>query len=398
MNPTPLLRPTEHGLYCEAGDFHVDPWRPVDRAVVTHAHADHACWGCGRYLTSREGAGVLRVRMGKEAVIDAVEYGHAVEIGGVKISLHPAGHILGSSQVRLEYRGEVWVVSGDYKVEADRTCTAFEPVRCHTFVTESTFGLPIYRWPAESVIFEQINAWWRSNAASGKASLLLAYALGKSQRLLSGLDPSIGPIYTHGAVEKLNQAYREAGVALPPTSYAGPAIKGKSWAGAMIVAPPSAQGTPWARKFGSISYALASGWMTIRGTRRRKAVDRGFILSDHADWPGLQQAIEATGASRVLVTHGYTSVVVRWLQEKGLEAEVVPTRYEGERDSAVEEAGELENPEGEGNAQAVHDRMPHGRGKRGLAPGPSSLFQNGVNRRGPGACPLFPVPHECEPL
>ncbi len=343
MDPDSLLRPTDQGLYCEAGDFFVDPWRPVARAVVTHAHADHACWGCGRYLTSREGAGVLRVRMGREAVIDPVAYGEVVEIQGVKISLHPAGHILGSSQVRLEHRGEVWVVSGDYKVEADRTCTPFESVRCHTFVTESTFGLPIYRWPTEASVFEQINAWWRSNAEAGKASLLLAYALGKSQRLLAGLDPSIGAIYTHGAVEKLNQPYREAGVALPPTSLAGPAIKGKSWAGSMIVAPPSAQGTPWARKFGSVSYALASGWMTIRGTRRRKAVDRGFILSDHVDWPGLLGAIEATGASRVLVTHGYTSVVVRWLREQGVEAEILPTRYEGERETSAEEleAGEL---------------------------------------------------------
>jgi putative mRNA 3-end processing factor len=332
MDTSPLLRTTEQGLYCEAGDFFVDPWRPVPRAVVTHAHADHACWGCERYLSSAEGAGVLRVRMGREALIDPVAYGQGVDVGGVRVSLHPAGHILGSSQVRLEHRGEVWVVSGDYKVEPDSTCSPFEPVRCHTFVTESTFGLPIYRWPSQSSVFGEINSWWRANAAAGKASLLLAYALGKSQRLLSGLDPSIGPIFTHGAVEKLTRAYREAGVALPTTSYAGSAIKGKGWAGSMIVAPPSAQGTPWARKFGPVSYALASGWMTIRGTRRRKAVDRGFVLSDHVDWPGLLGAIEATGASRVLVTHGYTSVVVRYLREKGIDADVVATRYEGERD------------------------------------------------------------------
>ena len=332
MNASDLLQPTEHGLYCEAGDFHVDPWRPVPRAVVTHAHADHACWGCGRYLTSSEGERVLRVRMGREAVIDSVAYGEGIDIGGVRVSLHPAGHILGSSQVRLEHRGQVWVVSGDYKVEPDATCTPFEPVRCHTFVTESTFGLPIYRWPAQRAVFDEINAWWRGNREAGKASLLLAYALGKSQRLLSGLDPSIGPIFTHGAVEKLNHAYRETGIDLPPTSYAGSAGKGKSWAGAMIVAPPSAQGTPWARKFGPVSYALASGWMTIRGTRRRKAVDRGFVLSDHVDWPGLLGAIEATGASRVLVTHGYSAVVVKWLREKGLDADVILTRYEGERD------------------------------------------------------------------
>jgi len=354
MEPSDLLRPTEHGLYCEAGDFHVDPWRPVPRAVVTHAHADHACWGSGRYLTSAEGLRVLQIRMGPEAIIDAIPYGESVDLGGVKVSLHPAGHILGSSQVRLEHRGEVWVVSGDYKVEPDATCTPFEPVRCHTFVTESTFGLPIYRWPSEGSVFAEVNAWWRSNQEAGKASLLLAYALGKSQRLLSGLDPSIGPILTHGAVEKLTRAYRETGVALPPTAYAGTAEKGKDWSRAIILAPPSAQGTPWARKFGPASYGIASGWMTIRGTRRRKAVDRGFVLSDHVDWPGLLGSIEATGASRVLVTHGYTAVVVRYLREKGIEADVVPTRYEGERDDKGADDSEAEaEAEAEGVGEAV---------------------------------------------
>ncbi|OJW16761.1 MAG: DNA ligase-associated DEXH box helicase [Planctomycetales bacterium 71-10] len=333
MNADDLLKPTDAGLYCEAGDFHVDPWKPVPQAVVTHAHADHACWGCGRYLGSEEGERVLRVRMGREAVIDALPYGSPLDVNGVRVSLHPAGHILGSAQVRLEHRGRVWVVSGDYKVEPDATCTPFEPVRCDVFVTESTFGLPIYRWPSQAAVFDEINAWWRANRDAGKASLLLGYALGKSQRLLSGLDPSIGPIYTHGAVEKLNRAYREGGVALPPTSYAGAAMKGKGWAGAMIVAPPSAHGTPWARKFAPLSTGIASGWMTIRGTRRRKALDRGFVLSDHVDWPGLLGSIESTGASRVLVTHGYTAVVVRYLRERGIAAEALATRYEGEGDA-----------------------------------------------------------------
>lgn len=340
MDATTLLQPTDHGLFCAAGDFFVDPWRPVPRAVITHAHADHACWGCGRYLTSAEGARVLQVRMGREAIIDAVGYGREVEQNGVKIALYPAGHILGSSQIRLEHQGEVWVVSGDYKVEPDATCTPFEPVRCHTFVTESTFGLPIYRWQEQGAVFDEINAWWRANKDEGKASLLLSYALGKSQRLLAGLDPSIGPIYAHGAVEKLNRAYRESGIELPETSYAGAGERGKSWAGAMIVAPPSAHGTPWSRKFAPVSAGLASGWMTIRGARRRRAVDRGFVLSDHVDWPGLMSAIEATEAERVLVTHGYTAVVVKWLREKGVDAEVVPTRYEGERDDAPADEAE----------------------------------------------------------
>lgn len=349
----PLLQLTDVGLYCEAGGFHVDPWRPVDRAVITHAHADHACWGCRRYLTSSEGRNVLRVRMGREAVIDDIGFGEPVEINGVRVSLHPAGHILGSSQVRVEHRGEVWVVSGDYKVEPDATCSPFEPVRCHAFVTESTFGLPIYRWAPQSEIFDDINAWWRTSRDAGKACLLFGYSLGKAQRLLAGLDPEIGPIYTHGAVEKLNRAYRETGVALPPTQYAG-ARKGE-WAGAMIVAPPSAHGTPWTRKFGATSSGFASGWMRIRGARRRKAVDRGFVLSDHVDWLGLLGSIEATGAEKVLVTHGYSSVVVRLLRERGLDAQALATRFEGEQDSAAAPAPEAEldiDPDAEPDADA----------------------------------------------
>lgn len=352
MNADDLLKPTDVGLYCEAGDFYVDPWKPVPRAVVTHAHADHACWGCGRYLCSEEGERVLRVRMGRDAVIDALPYGSPLDVNGVRVSLHPAGHILGSAQVRLEHRGLVWVVSGDYKVEPDATCTPFEPVRCDVFVTESTFGLPIYHWPLQQSVFDEINAWWRANRDAGKTSLLLGYSLGKSQRLLSGLDPSIGPIYTHGAVEKLNRAYREGGVNLPPTAYAGAAVRGKSWAGAMVVAPPSAHGTPWSRKFAPLSTGIASGWMTIRGTRRRKALDRGFVLSDHVDWPGLLGSIEATGASRVLVTHGYTAVVVRYLRERGLDAEVLATRYEGEGDAQDRaEAEAMEAAEAQANAE-----------------------------------------------
>jgi hypothetical protein len=212
-----LLRSTERGLYCEGGDFYVDPWQPVDRAVITHAHGDHARWGSRAYLGSREGERVLRTRLGPDARIQAVEFGEVREVNGVRVSLHPAGHILGSAQVRVEHRGEVWVVSGDYKTEADPTCTPFEPVRCHTFVTESTFGLPIYRWRPDREVFAEIDAWWRRNAREGRASLLFGYALGKAQRLLAGIDPGIGPIYTHGAVDRLNADYRDTGVALPPT-------------------------------------------------------------------------------------------------------------------------------------------------------------------------------------
>jgi putative mRNA 3-end processing factor len=336
-----LLTLSDAGFFCPAGGFHVDPWRPVDRAVITHAHADHARWGSRHYLGSGEGERVLRSRVGRPgATLQSLDWGEVVEINGVRVSLHPAGHILGSAQVRLEHRGEVWVVSGDYKTEPDPTCSAWEPVRCHTFVTESTFGLPIYRWPAQEEVFAEINAWWRANQEAGRASLLLGYALGKAQRLLAGLDPALGSIFTHGAVEKLTQDYRDGGIPLPRTTYVGAAPKETDWSRAMIVAPPSADATPWTRRFGSLSNGFASGWMRIRGARRRRSADRGFVLSDHVDWPGLTGSIEATGAERVWVTHGYTGPVVRWLRERGLEAHAVETRFAGERADVDPDAGE----------------------------------------------------------
>ena len=337
MTPSQLLTVTDHGLYCAPGDFYVDPWLPVERAVITHAHGDHAHRGNKHYLTSRPGEAVLRLRMGADASIQALDYGEAVKLNRVRVSLHPAGHILGSAQVRIELDGEVCVVSGDYKVEADPTCTPFEPVRCHTFVTESTFGLPIYRWRPEREVLADVHAWWRANQEAGKASLIYAYALGKAQRVLAGLDPSVGPIFTHGAVENLNAAYRASGAPLPPTRHVATMERGFTWERALIVAPPSAQGTPWLRKFGAVATAFVSGWMQIRGTRRRRAVDRGFVLSDHADWPSLTSAIRDTGAERIWVTHGYSAVVARWLREQGIDAGVVQTRFEGERDDATEE-------------------------------------------------------------
>ena len=337
MNGGTLIQLTDRGLYCAAGDFYIDPWRPVARAVVTHAHADHARPGSRAYLVARDGERVFRTRLGPDTVLQAVAYGEPAEVNGVRVSLHPAGHILGSAQVRVEQRGEVWVISGDYKVGADATCTPFEPVRCHTFVTESTFGLPIYRWRAQAEIFDEINAWWRANQLAGKASMLFAYALGKAQRLLAGVDPTIGPIFTHGAVERLIRDYRASGVALPATTYAA-ADRRADWSQALIVAPPSALGTPWMRRVGSVSTGFASGWMQLRGTRRRRAVDRGFAMSDHADWPGLLDTISATGAERVWVTHGYSAVLARWLGEQGLESAVVATRFEGE----PEDAGDAE--------------------------------------------------------
>ena len=327
-----LLRLTDRGLHCEAGDFYVDPWSPVDRAVVTHAHGDHVAWGCRAYLTSAEGVGVLRNRLAPEARVGGLPYGARSALNGVSLSLHPAGHILGSSQVRVEYGGEVWVVSGDYKTDPDPTTTPFESVRCHTFVTESTFGLPIYRWPPQQDVLRDINTWWRGNQTSGKASLLYGYALGKAQRLLAGLDAGMGPILTHGAVERMTAVYRAAGVTLPPTTHAGAVDRRTDWSRAIILAPPSADGSVWTRRFGPHATAFASGWMLVRGARRRRSLDRGFPLSDHVDWPSLMTAVEATGAERVWVTHGFTGPVVRWLRDRGLDASAVQTRFEGEVD------------------------------------------------------------------
>lgn len=330
MRP-PLLEPDPRGLWCAAGGFHIDPWEPVPLAVVTHAHSDHARWGCGSYLCAEPGLGVLRERIGPEARIETLPYGERRRIGGVTVSLHPAGHLLGSAQVRLERDGEVWVASGDYKLEADGVCAPFEPVPCHTFVTESTFGLPIYRWRPQAEVMAELHAWWRANQARGRASVVFAYALGKAQRLLRWLEP-LGPVVTHGAVERLLPAHRAAGVELPPTLRADDPVVRDDPSRCLVVAPPSAQHTPWLRRFGEHSDALASGWMLVRGTRRRRNVDRGLVLSDHADWPGLLTAIAATGAQRVLVTHGQVPVLVRWLNEHGIAAEPLLARYGGAED------------------------------------------------------------------
>ncbi|CAH0230796.1 hypothetical protein SRABI118_02463 [Massilia sp. Bi118] len=316
----------KEGLYCVPGDFYIDPWRPVDRAVITHAHGDHARWGHKHYLASDASVNILKSRLGADINIDGLAYGERIVHNGVTVSLHPAGHVLGSAQVRMEHEGEIWVASGDYKVEPDATCAPFEAVRCHTFITESTFGLPIYRWDPQQEVFDGINAWWRRNAEEGRTSVLYAYAFGKAQRVLSGLDTSIGPIVCHGAVEPLNRVYREGGVVLPHTQLVSETGKDEMKR-ALVLAPPSAAGSTWTRRFGDYSDAFASGWMLLRGARRRRGVDRGFVLSDHADWPGLLSAIEATGAQQVVVTHGSIPVMVRWLCQIGLDAKAFDTEY-----------------------------------------------------------------------
>lgn len=336
----PLLEETPSGLYCEAGGFHIDPWRRVPRAVITHAHADHARPGSKHYLTTTDGCPVLRARLGPSAVIDSLDYGQDLCLNGVRLSLHPAGHVLGSAQVRLEYRGEVWVVSGDYKVVADATCLPFETVRCHTLITECTFGLPIYQWPRQDDVLQQINAWWRQCRDEHRVAVFLAYSLGKAQRVLAGLDPTIGPIICHSAVEHMNGVYREAGIELPPTESPETADPVAARKGPLVMLPPSAAGSGWLRKLGEMSVATASGWMLTRGARRGQTLDRRFVLSDHADWPGLLQAIRDSGADRVLVTHGHTAPMVRWLKEEhGLDSRSLTTQFRGESGDAPSQAG-----------------------------------------------------------
>ncbi|QQA43694.1 ligase-associated DNA damage response exonuclease [Pelagovum pacificum] len=348
-----VLTFTDSGIYCPAGDFYVDPWRPVDRALITHGHSDHAREGMGRYLATPGTAPILRHRLGDVAV-RTLDYGKPLKIGDATVSFHPAGHVPGSAQIRIEVKGEVWVVSGDYKVVDDGLSEPFEPVPCHAFITECTFGLPVFNWTPLPELKAQLNDWWAANAAEGRASILGAYSLGKAQRLLAMLDPSIGPILTHGAVENTNDVLRAEGFDLPNTTLVTPDTNAKDHPGALVLAPPSALGSPWARRFGQASSAFASGWMALRGVRRRRAADRGFVVSDHADWHGLNKAIGATGAERVFVTHGYTSVFRRWLEEQGYDAAIVETQYEGESldtDSPSETGEPSETGSGSENEQ-----------------------------------------------
>jgi putative mRNA 3-end processing factor len=336
-----LLVNTDRGLYCPPGDFYVDPWQPVARAVITHAHSDHARLGSEAYLTAEPGHNVLRYRLGDEARIETLPYGAGKDINCVRLSLHPAGHILGSAQVRIECRGRVAVVTGDYKTDsADVTCESFEPVRCHLLVSECTFGLPIYRWRPQAELIEKIHGWWRASQQQRRTAVLQAYSLGKSQRILAALDLSIGPVLVHGAIAALLPAYRAAGVRLPDVQRADFGNAKVTRGRALVIAPPGATASPWIRKFGPVSTAIASGWMQIRGTRRRKAVDRGFPLSDHADWDGLNATIAASGAEEVWLTHGSTGPMTRWLVERGMKARSIATQFEGEADeepAAMEE-------------------------------------------------------------
>tara|TARA_R110002049_G_scaffold15899_2_gene64335 strand:+ start:1431 stop:2447 length:1017 start_codon:yes stop_codon:yes gene_type:complete len=325
-----LLQFTEKGIFCERANVYIDPWKPVDYAIITHAHADHSRWGNKFYLSHHLSKPIIQHRLGSDIHIESMEYGEHKTINGVDFSFYPAGHIIGSAQVRVAYKGEVWVASGDYKLEDDGFSTPFEPVRCNTFITECTFGLPVFKWQDQKEVFEEINSWWRKNKAEDKVTILTGYSLGKAQRLIQGIDPSIGRIFTHGAIEKTNEIIRDMGVELNETTYVRPEINKNEYKGALVIAPPSALGTSWQKKFQPFELGIASGWMKMRGPRRRRSVDRGFVLSDHADWEGLNTAIKAIECEKVIVTHGYTNIFSKWLNDQGIATQIEATEFEGE--------------------------------------------------------------------
>ncbi len=329
-----LLQFTSSGIFCPDAGVHIDPWKPVDRAIITHAHSDHARFGNKHYLAHKDSEAILRLRLGEDISLETLQYSQPVVINGIKFSLHPAGHILGSAQVRVERNGEVWVASGDYKIQDDGFSTPFEVVKCNTFITESTFGLPIYKWPSQRAVMDEILEWWKQNRLEGKASVLMGYALGKIQRLIVNLQPFPGPVFAHGAIFNVNQRLRDAGYDLPFIAYASD-IEKKLFRDALILAPPSAVGSGWLKRFEPLSTGYCSGWMTVRGAKNRRAIDRGFVISDHADWNDLNSTITETGAEKVFVTHGFTDTFAKWLNEKGIEAREVKTEYGDEIEEAT---------------------------------------------------------------
>ncbi len=330
-----MIRFTEHGLYCEAGDFHIDPWRPVRSAVITHAHSDHARPGHGHYLCARAGLSVLRSRLGAQTY-EAADWSEPVYRNGVRISFHPSGHIIGAAQVRIEYRGEVWVVSGDYKTEDDGISGYFEPVKCHTFVTESTFGLPVYQWQPQTVVYDEIRNWVSAQLDQGRSAVLQAYSLGKSQRLLDALRPFDGRIFAHGAILQIQEALRADGHDFPQTKRLTEATPAEQRKACIFITPAPVETLKTSRLIGPWRSARCSGWMQVRGNRRREGGDKGFVLSDHADWAGLCAAVKATSAQRVFVTHGFQSVFSRYLNEIGLEAHEVQTGFGSEEETEVQ--------------------------------------------------------------
>ena len=325
-----LIEFTEKGFYCREADVFIDPSRPVKKALITHGHSDHARTGHGQYLCAEASVGIIRQRLGKNIAITGQTWGEPLTINGVRFSFHPAGHIAGSAQIRVEYRGEIWVVTGDYKTQTDPVSEPFEPVRCHSIITESTFALPVYQWQPGEVIAAEINQWWQETRDSGELAILAGYSLGKAQHLLALLDPSIGPIIVHPVIHDMNQVIAGKERLFPEYRVLEPEMDHKATRGALLLAPPGSVGNEQLDRFRPFRTAMASGWMAVRRSSNRVTMDRGFVLSDHADWAGLNLAIRESGAHQVLVTHGYTEIFSRWLREQGYDARAIGHKVRSE--------------------------------------------------------------------
>lgn len=326
-----LIQFTDKGLFCPQGGFYIDPWKPVDRAVITHAHSDHARWGSKHYLCHEQTLPLLQLRLGNNDYQSAA-WRETVFMNGVSVSFYPAGHIIGSAQVRVSYKDEVWVFTGDYKLEDDGLSVPFEPVKCNAFITESTFGLPIYKWRPQEDIYNDISNWVLSNHANKVTSVLIAYSLGKAQRILKPLAQTGLPIYGHGAVCNVHDALVNSGWNLPVVNRITPDVSKDDLKGAIVIAPSGADGTSWMQRFTPYATGICSGWMQVRGNVRRRNPDAAFALSDHADWDGLVTAVKATGAQKVFTTHGFQSAFSRYLNENGIESSEVKTAYGNEED------------------------------------------------------------------
>jgi len=319
------------GIFCKPGQFYIDPWLPVDKALITHGHADHARWGMKSYLCHHYTVPILQSRISADINVQGVGYNEPIYINGVKVTFHPAGHIIGSAQIRLEYKGKVTVVTGDYKLQNDGISTPFESVKCHELITESTFGLPIYNWSPVEILNEQIQQWALDNIKQGKTPIFIGYSLGKAQRLLQALK-DVAPIHVHYSIDKLNKAYQSLGIDLAPYAIADLKADLKTLQNKIIILPPSLVDNVTVKKIPHQVYAICSGWMQVRGARRWRSADAGFAISDHADWKDLLTAIKSSEAEKVFVTHGQTHVLSKYLNEIGIEAEPVVTQFGQEED------------------------------------------------------------------
>lgn len=321
-----LVKFTKKGIYCIPGKFYLDPWYPVEYAIISHGHADHARWGNKHYLCHNQSKAILQHRIGAHISIESLPYNQYKVINGVKVSFHPAGHIIGSAQIRLEYKGYIVVFSGDYKTQPDFITTPFEPVKCHEFITESTFGLPIYKWKSEEELQQELQDWIVQNQQNNRTSIFLGYSLGKAQRIMK-LVENVEEIYVHAAIHNLNKAIENSGISLPTTKLLTADFKKIEIQNKIVILPPALLGSKMIKKIPNAATAICSGWMQIRGNRRWKAVDAGFAVSDHADWDGLLSAVKATEAEKVYVTHGSQAVFSKYLNEIGIEAHELKTEF-----------------------------------------------------------------------